>query len=63
MNNTQVTIGGVNAQVLYAGPQMVFPGLDQINVVIPQSLAGKGNVPLVMTTASIPTNTVNVTIQ
>lgn len=37
-----VTIGGVQANVLYAGPQQEFMGLDQINLLIPPSLAGRG---------------------
>ena len=61
--NTQVSIGGVAASVLYAGPQGTYPGLDQINVTIPQSLAGKGSVPVVMTVAGTGSNTVNVTVQ
>ena len=35
-------IGGVAVPVLYAGPQPEFPGLDQVNVTLPRSLAGKG---------------------
>lgn len=37
-------VGGVPAQVAYAGPQGSFVGLDQINVEIPQSLIGRGEV-------------------
>jgi uncharacterized protein (TIGR03437 family) len=59
----QATIGGKGATVLYAGPQGVYPGVDQVNVVIPQSLAGAGNVPVVVSTEGVTSNTVNVTIQ
>ena len=41
---TVVTIQGVPAQVLYAGKQNDFVGLDQINVIIPPELAGMGEV-------------------
>jgi uncharacterized protein (TIGR03437 family) len=61
--NTQVSIGGVSAPVLYAGPQQTYPGLDQINVTIPQSLAGKESVSVVMTVAGASSNTVNITVQ
>ena len=59
----QVTIGGTAATLLYAGPQGVFPGVDQVNVVIPQSLAGAGNVPIVVSAGGVMSNTVNLTIQ
>lgn len=38
------TLGGVAAAVLYAGAQGDFVGLDQVNVRIPRSLAGRGEV-------------------
>jgi uncharacterized protein (TIGR03437 family) len=59
----QATIGGLVATVLYAGPQGVYPGVDQVNVVIPQSLAGAGNVPVVVSIGGVTSNTVTVTIQ
>jgi uncharacterized protein (TIGR03437 family) len=42
-------INGQKAPVLYAGPQSQYPGLDQINVQVPQSLAGSGEVNVVLT--------------
>jgi uncharacterized protein (TIGR03437 family) len=59
----QATIGGLDATVLYAGPQGAYPGVDQVNVVIPQSLTGAGNVPVVLSAGGVTSNTVNVTIQ
>lgn len=35
---------GQNLQVTYVGPQLQIPGLDQINVMLPPSLAGAGTV-------------------
>ncbi len=32
-----ITIGGVQAQILYIGAQPTDPGLDQVNVVVPAS--------------------------
>ena len=46
---TSVQIGGQNVPVLYAGAQGGYTGLDQINVQIPQSLAGSGPVSVVVT--------------
>jgi uncharacterized protein (TIGR03437 family) len=37
-------IGSVDAAVRYVGPQLGFEGLDQVNVEIPQSLRGRGEV-------------------
>ena len=58
-----VTVGGVTAPVLYAGPQGSFTGLDQVDVQLPASLAGKGNVNVQLTAAGIAANAVQVTIQ
>ncbi len=41
-----VKLGGVNAEALYAGPQGSFAGLDQLNVALPHSLAGRGEIDL-----------------
>jgi uncharacterized protein (TIGR03437 family) len=62
-STVQVTIGGTGATVLYAGPEGVYPGVDQVNVVIPQSLAGGGSVPIVVSAGGVTSNTVNVTLQ
>ena len=56
------SIGGVNATVAYAGPQGTYPGVDQYNIVIPPSLAGAGQVEVVVTAAGLPSNAVNVNI-
>ena len=42
LSNVSVKIGGIDAPVEYAGPQGEFAGLDQINVRLPRSLAGRG---------------------
>ena len=49
LHNVSVQIHGQNAPVTYAGPQSAYPGLDQINVQVPRSLAGAGEVSLVLT--------------
>ena len=53
-----VTIGGVSAEVLYAGPQPETPGLDQVNVKVPKSLAGRGEVDVVLAVDGKTANTV-----
>jgi uncharacterized protein (TIGR03437 family) len=57
------TIGGVDATLSYGGPQGTFPGLDQINVLIPRPLAGKGSVDVIVAAGGKKSNPVNVTIQ
>jgi len=61
--NLQVTIGGIAATVQSAGPAGGYPGLDQIDVVVPQSLAGRGNVQITVTAGGMASNDVNITIQ
>jgi uncharacterized protein (TIGR03437 family) len=55
---TSMTIGGQNAQVSFAGPQGAFAGLDQVNVLVPRSLAGSGSVSIVLTASRQNANTV-----
>lgn len=43
------SVGGVNSQVLYAGVAEGFVGLDQINLSLPRSLAGRGAVEVSLT--------------
>jgi uncharacterized protein (TIGR03437 family) len=50
-------------KVHYAGAQGEYPGLDQVNVEVPQQLRGRGQVDLVMTVASKPANTVAIFVQ
>jgi len=57
-------IDGVDAQVVYADKDLYFVGLDQINILIPQSLAGRNKeVNLVLTVDTKTANTVTVAIK
>jgi uncharacterized protein (TIGR03437 family) len=56
-------IGGTNVPVLYAGPQPSFEGLDQVNLTIPLSLRGSGEVNIVLTVDGQTANVVTVNIQ
>jgi uncharacterized protein (TIGR03437 family) len=60
---TTATINGVAATVLYAGPQGSETGLDQVDLLIPSSLTGKGNVNVQLTTEGVAANPVQITIQ
>lgn len=58
--NVNVEIGGEMAEALYVGEQPSFVGLDQVNVKLPRSAAGKGEIPLVLTIDGKTANTVTV---
>lgn len=59
----KVKIGGIDAPVLYAGPQGSFVGLDQINVSIPRSLAGRGETEIVVTADGRMANPLKISIK
>ncbi|HZS09589.1 MAG TPA: SBBP repeat-containing protein [Blastocatellia bacterium] len=56
-------IGGADAEVLYAGEQGGFSGLDQINLRIPRSLTGRGEVDVALTVDGKTANAVKVSIK
>lgn len=58
-----LAIGGAAGHVTYAGPQNDFAGLDQIDVLVPASLAGMGEVDLKLTVDNLAANTVRVRFQ
>jgi uncharacterized protein (TIGR03437 family) len=57
------TIGGASADVSFAGAQSEFVGVDQANLRIPRSLAGRGNVDLVFSVDGKTANTVTINIR
>lgn len=57
------TVGGERVEVLYAGPQGGFDGLDQVNVKIPRSLAGRGEVPVSVAVSGRVANFVTLSIR
>lgn len=63
LSAVSASIGGTDAQVLYAGPQPDFVGLDQINLRIPRSLIGRGEVSIALFVDGKAANNVNVKIQ
>ncbi len=56
------TINGVDATVLFAGAQGQFPGLDQVNVVMPTN-AGHGEKDLILTVDGHTANTVRINLK
>nr|MDQ3011815.1 hypothetical protein [Acidobacteriota bacterium] len=63
LSAVSVMIGGVEAVVDYAGAQGDFAGLDQINVRLPRSLAGRGEVDVVLTADGRAANVVRISIK
>jgi len=63
LGNVRATIGGADAPVFFAGAQGEFAGLDQVNLQIPISLRGRGDVPVVVTVDGQTTNTVNINVR
>ena len=49
LSGVQLTVGGLNVPLTYAGPQSVFPGLDQINGELSRALKGAGLVDVILT--------------
>ena len=63
LSNVRATIGGADAPVAFAGAQGEFAGLDQINLQIPVSLRGRGDVPIILTVDGVTTNSVSINIR
>ncbi len=57
------TIGDATADVVFAGAQPDFVGLDQLNLAIPRSLAGRGNVDVVVRVDGKTANHVTINIK
>jgi phospholipase C len=58
--NTSITIGSATLPLLYAGAQGTFAGLDQVNVLLPHTLAGSGQVSVVLKADGAYSNAVQV---
>ncbi len=63
LSNVYATIAGEKLPVSFAGPQGGYSGLDQMNILLPSDLAGKGLVNVQVTVDGLTSNTVQVDIQ
>lgn len=61
LENVKVTIGAVDVTPLYAGPQQI-PGLDQVNVPLPLSLRGAGEVDVTVTVDGVTSDAVKIDV-
>jgi uncharacterized protein (TIGR03437 family) len=60
LSGVAASLGGVNAEVLFAGPAPGFVGLDQVNLRVPRSLRGRGDVNLNLSVEGRAANVVTV---
>ena len=63
LTNVSARLGNVEAEVLYAGAQGNFVGLDQVNLRLPRSLSGSGEVDLSLTVDGKGSNVVKISIK
>jgi uncharacterized protein (TIGR03437 family) len=63
LSNVRATIGGVDAPVAFAGAQGELAGLDQVNLQLPASLRGRGDVAVILTVDGVTTNSVSINIR
>ncbi len=59
----QAIVGGTAADVRYAGPQADFAGLDRVDLRLPRSLAGRGQVEILLTVDGHAANPVHVVVK
>ena len=63
LSNVTVTINGISVPVLYAGPQLEFVGLDQVNVPLTLNLRGSGEANVVLTVEGQTANPVTINVK
>jgi uncharacterized protein (TIGR03437 family) len=63
LNTVSCTLGGESTEVFFASAQGGFAGLDQANVRLLPSLAGRGSIDIVLTVGGKASNAVTVTMQ
>ncbi len=61
--NVTATVGGEPAEVLFAGPQSQFAGVDQINIRLSRALAGRGEVEVIVSVDGESSNRVLIRIR
>ena len=63
LSEVRAKIGGEEVSISYAGEQGGYVGLDQVNLLLPRSLAGRGEVDVTLIVDGKPANTVKVQIK
>jgi uncharacterized protein (TIGR03437 family) len=63
LSAVSATLGDTRAEVSFAGAQGSLVGVDQLNILIPRSLAGRGNVDIALRVDDKPANAVTINIK
>jgi uncharacterized protein (TIGR03437 family) len=63
LSSVTATVGTETLPVEYAGTQGGFVGLDQVNVLLPRTLIGKGDVDIRLNVNGVLTNTIKIKVQ
>jgi uncharacterized protein (TIGR03437 family) len=63
LSQVSAKVGGEAVEVWYAGAQGQYTGLDQINLKLPRSLAGRGEVDVTLTVDGKAANTVRLNVR
>ncbi|MFN0086544.1 MAG: IPT/TIG domain-containing protein [Blastocatellia bacterium] len=63
LSAVNIKLGGTDGEALFAAAAPGFVGLDQINVRVPRSLIGRGEIDLVMIVDGKPANTLRINIK
>jgi uncharacterized protein (TIGR03437 family) len=61
--NAMVTIDGADIPALYAGPAPNYAGLDQVNVGLPLTLRGSGEIQVTLAVDGQTSNVVTINVQ
>ncbi|MGH9838494.1 MAG: putative Ig domain-containing protein [Blastocatellia bacterium] len=61
--NVTATVGGAPSDVLFAGAAAGFAGLDQINLALPRTLTGRGEVEVALRVDGVSANPVRVNVR
>jgi uncharacterized protein (TIGR03437 family) len=59
----QCFVGGQSVPLLYAGAVAAYAGLDQVNISIPKSLAGTGDIRVYVVADGVASNVVGLNLQ
>ncbi|MFM8395931.1 MAG: hypothetical protein ACKOB4_18585, partial [Acidobacteriota bacterium] len=66
LSSVRATVGGIACEVLFAGKQPLYVGVDQINLRLPASistLSGRGEMPIQLTIGGVAANPVTMSVK